>query len=324
MTVSLALRNSPEVSAATRRRVHRLAARRGYRPDPTLAKLMHHLRAQRPARFKASLCALKQAWGRHPVQTRDYASRLEAGLTNRAEALGFGLTVLDLDEVAGPGQLQRVLASRGIEGLVLLPLRSPCDLTDRLDWRGFATVTTTPSVTAPRFHGVMPHHFANTLEACAQLRLSGFARIGLALTQEWEQRVHHRWSGGLAWHNQFASTSPVAPFIDPHAGPDITPAAFFAWIRRERPDVILCETFDREAFSGLLAALPVRRRPVVATLNWPNPPAVAGIDQRPERIGEVAAEVVAGMLMRGEKGVPALANTTMVDGSWQTGDWAPR
>ena len=324
MTVSLALRNSPEVSAATRRRLHRLAARRGYRPDPTLAKLMHHLRVQRPARFKASLCALKQAWTRERAREWDYVSRLEAGLADRAEALGFGLTVLDLDEFAGPGQLQRVLASRGIEGLVLLPLRSPCDLTDRLDWREFAIVTTTPSVSAPRFHGVMPHHFANMLEACGQLRLSGFRRIGLALTQEWEQRVHHRWSGGLAWHNLFGGTSPVAPFIDPHAGPNVTPVAFLAWIRRERPDVVLCETFDRAAFSALLAALPARRRPVVATLNWPNPPAVAGIDQRPERIGEVAVEVVAGMLLRGEKGVPALANTTMVDGVWKTGEWAPR
>ena len=316
MTVSLALRNSSGVSAATRRRLHRLAARRGYVPDPTLAKLMHHLRVGRPARFKASLCGLKQGWTPNQLQPGDYLLRLEAGLMRRAAALGFGMSMLDIDEFPGPGQLQRVLAHRGIEGLVLLPLRSPTDLTDSLDWNSFAVVSTTPSVTAPRFHSVMPHHFSNTVEACGKLRSAGFRRIGLALTREWEQRVHHRWSGGMAWHNLFGHTAPVVPLIDAAAGPNITPDALLEWIKRERPDVVFGETVDRLALKTLIDSLPARRRPVIATLNWPNPPAVAGIDQRPERIGEVAIEVVASMLVRGEKGVPALADTTMVDGQW--------
>ena len=324
MTVSLALRNSLEISATTRRRLQRLAERRGYRPDPTVIKLMHHLRARQPARPKASICALQQLWALDVKEAGNFLARLKQGLKDRAEVLGFHLNVLDLDEFPAPGQLQRVLLNRGIEGLVLLPLRSPCDLTDRLDWGSFATVSTTPSLTAPHFHSVMPHHFANMLEACARLRGSGFRRIGLALTQQWEQRVKHRWSGALAWHNVYGGTTPVPPFIEPHAGPSFTPVALIKWIKRERPDAILCAYFDRAALMTVLDSLPARLRPAVATLNWPNPTAFAGIDQRPERIGEVAIEVVAGMLMRGEKGVPALANTTMVDGFWQTAGRTPR
>jgi len=157
------------------------------------------------------------------------------------------------------------------------------------------------------------------LRACAELKRSGLCRIGLALTQEWDERVHHRWSGGLAWQNLFGGTTPVAPFIDAQAGPNITSTTFLRWIECERPDVVLCETHDRVAFSVMLKALPVRRRPMIATLNWPNPPASAGIDQRPERIGAVAIEVLAGMLTRGEKGIPALPYTTMIDGSWVIG-----
>src|SRR4051812_821528 len=40
MTVSLALRQSSEVSAATRQRILKLARTRGYRPDPQITKLM--------------------------------------------------------------------------------------------------------------------------------------------------------------------------------------------------------------------------------------------------------------------------------------------
>jgi DNA-binding LacI/PurR family transcriptional regulator len=316
MTVSLALRNSREVSEATRHRLQRLAVRRGYRPDPTITKLMHHLRARSTVRFKASICGLKQILSTDRLNSGDYAQRLERGLHERAEALGYGLNILNLDEYPAPGQLQRVLASRGIEGLVLLPLRRACDLSDRLDWRAFATVSATPSVTAPVFHSVMPHHFSNMLEACAQLGRAGFRRIGLALTQNWEQRVQHRWSGGLAWHNLFGGTTPIPPFIESHAGPNITPSAFLRWVARVKPDVVICETLDRTALATMLDSLAARRRPTIATMNWPLPPARAGIDQRPERIGEVAIEVLAGMLARGEKGVPALPNTTMIDGCW--------
>ncbi|MBC7366137.1 MAG: LacI family DNA-binding transcriptional regulator [Undibacterium sp.] len=319
MTVSLALRHSREVSVATRRRLQRLAARRGYRPDPTITKLMHHLRARVPARFKASICGLKQGWADERIRAGNYVLRLEHGLRERADALGYGLNVLDIDDYPAPGQLERVLLSRGIEGLVVMPLRCPCDLTALLDWQAFSTVSATPSLSAPKFHSVMPHHFENMLEACAELTRSGFRRIGLALTKDWDQRVHHRWSGGLAWHNLFGGRPPVAPFIDPQTGPNVTPQAFFAWIGAERPDVILCETHDRAAFSVMLKSLSARRRPVIATLNWPNPPATEGIDQRPERIGAVVIEVLAGMLTRGEKGVPALPNTTMIDGRWAVG-----
>lgn len=50
MTVSLALRDNPRISEATRARIKRLAAELGYHPDPELSRLMNHLRASRTAR----------------------------------------------------------------------------------------------------------------------------------------------------------------------------------------------------------------------------------------------------------------------------------
>ena len=50
MTVSLALRDNPRISATTRERVKRLAAELGYHPDPELSRLMNHLRVSRTAR----------------------------------------------------------------------------------------------------------------------------------------------------------------------------------------------------------------------------------------------------------------------------------
>lgn len=324
MTVSLALRNSRDVSAATRARLQRLAAARGYRPDPTIAKLMHHLRARAPLRLQASLCGLTQGWAGTDLGPDNYLARLTRGLRERARALGYAFSLLDVDEYPTPAQLQRVLGSRGIDGLVLLPLGRPHDLTWRLDWRAFATVAVTPSVIAPRFHAVMPNHFDNMLRVCGELTGAGCRRIGLALTREWDERVNHRWTGGMAWQNQFGGMGAVAPLIVARPGPSLTVAELSAWLVRERPDAVICETLDRAALSAAIDALPAARRPVVATLNWPSPPATVGVDQQVERIGEVAVEVLAGMIARGEKGVPERPNTTMIEGVWRTDRTPPK
>ena len=46
-TVSLALRNSPKIPAATKQRIRKIAQRLGYRPDGKLTELMSHLRLTR-------------------------------------------------------------------------------------------------------------------------------------------------------------------------------------------------------------------------------------------------------------------------------------
>jgi LacI family fructose operon transcriptional repressor len=146
MTVSLALRNSREVSAATCQWLQRLAAARGYRPDPTIGKLMHHLRVRAPLRLQASICGLTQGWAGTDLGPDNYFARLTRGLRMRAAALGYAFSLLELDNYPTSAQLQRVLGSRGIEGLVLLPLGRPHNLAQRLDWGAFSTVAVTSRI----------------------------------------------------------------------------------------------------------------------------------------------------------------------------------
>ena len=58
MTVSLALRDNPRISAGTRDRIKRLAAELGYHPDPELSRLMNHLRASRTARGRIGVALI--------------------------------------------------------------------------------------------------------------------------------------------------------------------------------------------------------------------------------------------------------------------------
>ena len=316
MAMSLALRGSPGVSAATRRRLLRLAEARGYRPDPHVARLMHHLRTRAPARAQANLCGLLERWPDAPPGPENFLTRLTASLRTRAASLGFGFDVVFTDDYESPARLRRVLASRGIEGLLLLPRRQPTDFTRLLDWDSYSVVTVTSAVTAPRFHGVTPNHFDNMLLACSQLTRAGCRRIGLAMPLAWDERVSHRWSGGMAWHHQFGGTEAVTPLLEAEGGLALTPARLTEWIRRERPDAVVFESIESASVRKAVASLPARSRPRLVSLNWPNAAADCGIDQRVERIGEVAIETLAAMVTRGEKGIPALASQTMIPGRW--------
>ena len=162
----------------------------------------------------------------------------------------FDLELINADTYPTPRRLTQVLTSRGIEGIVVLPLREPGSLAHCLDWSRFATVSVASSLLAPSFHHVTPHHFDNMLRACAALRAGGCRRIGLAISRNWDARVHHRWTGGIAWQNQFGGTEPVSPLLSTANGLLLDPDEFYAWLRRERPDAVISDTWD----PALLAA----------------------------------------------------------------------
>ena len=320
MTVSLALRNRPEVSGPVRERLQRLAELRGYRADPIVARLMHRLRAHGPQRFRSVICGLAASWPKELRIRGHYLERLHAGLTTQANRLGYGFELINADTYPTPRRLTQVLASRGIEGIVVLPLREPGSLAHCLDWSRFATVSVASSLLAPSFHHVTPHHFDNMLRACAALRADGCRRIGLAISRNWDARVHHRWTGGIAWQNQFGGTEPVSPLLSTAQGLLLDPREFSAWLSRERPDAVISDTWDPALLAATVERLPLRRRPRIVSLNYPGPGAACGIDQRAEEIGRTAINILASLLTRGERGIPDSAHSTLVEGRWQAGN----
>jgi DNA-binding LacI/PurR family transcriptional regulator len=112
MILSLARRKSPGVSLATRKRIEALAARRGYRPDPTISKLMEHLRSRRSVRFQASLAGLSDRRDPEQKLNLSYRDRLLNGMRQRADALGYGFSLIRPEDCPVALQLTRVLELR--------------------------------------------------------------------------------------------------------------------------------------------------------------------------------------------------------------------
>lgn len=310
--VSMALRHHPKISPATRSRVQKIAARLGYRPDPHVAKLMHHLRLVRKPRFQSVICALTTI----EEKSARYMSAIANSAHARADALGYGFTVMQIEDRPGRrADLHRILRSRGVEGLLLLPMQTPRAFDDLIDWREFSVLAATYGVPTPEFHRVVPHQFGNMLLICHELASRGYRRIGLVLGQNQDLRVHHHFSAAVAWQSLLGGTELVRPLI--HAGAQ--PLGIEDWFEREQPDAIIaggqadCECITR--MLGLRVPGPVG----FALTDRSESALFAGIDQRPADIGARAAEILSGMIQRSEKGAPAVPTVTMVEGRWVAG-----
>ena len=311
--VSLALRNHPRISVKTREHVKRVAASLGYRPDPHVAKLMHHLRMNRPPAFQSTICALTTI---PEEQELSYLREILKSARQRAEALGHGFMVMHIDDaVERRPDLQRVLRSRGVEGLLLAPMLRPRAFTKLLDWRNFSVVSATNGVIAPEFHRVVPHQFSNMLALCERLAQRGYRRIGIVEPAEHDLSVNHGFSAAVAWQNLLGGTERVMPLI--YEGP--APADLRPWFKREKPDAIIVSGDASGRAVAQELGLRIPGAVGFASANKAGPSIFAGIEERPVEIGSTAIGLLASMIQRGEKGVPRVPTVTMVKGLWVNG-----
>ncbi len=310
-TVALALRNAPRISAATKQRVKKIAAAQGYRPDPVIGRLMHHMRTRRGTKEHASVCVLAPPAG----AMRFFSARLIAGIRKRAEALGYVLSVVPFhNDNAVDRSLSTSLRNRGVEGVILLPFEGPPELMSGFDCRHFCVVAATSAQKKPVFHSVVPNHFDNMMLVWEKLRAGGARRIGLAFSAGHDLRVRHRSAGAAAWQMFFGQTEAVPPLIQSTLAED----EIARWLRTERPRVVVCDHAMGEAVAAVLARGGFGTRPRLVTTNWPSAFAVAGVDQCEAEIGAAAVDLLTGMIHRGETGIPSNPRVTMINGVWRS------
>lgn len=310
-TVSLALRSHPRISAETRARVQRAADELGYRPDPQIAKLMYRLRSQRPPGFQSTIAVLTTT---PEGNETDYSRHIRTAAEARARALGYAFTVMRVpDTDSQRASVQRILVSRGVEGILLLPMKHPRSVVDWLDWSRFSVVTATYGVTAPEFHRVVPHQFSNTLTMCGELARLGYRRIGLVLPAEHDVTVHHGFSAAVAWQGMLGGTELVRPLT--HESP-LSPDVLRRWYRREQPDAIIApgEAECRKIAGHLGLQIPGRIGFAVG--DRLDDSSVAGIDERPREIGIAAIDLLHTKVISGTLGIPSVPTVAMVAGRW--------
>lgn len=312
MCVSMALRNHSQLPLATRERIQKLARNHGYTPDPTVQKLMHHLRTRPGARTRATLCAVVfRPWA------TSYPEELLAGAKQRAHQLGYGFDEIEFKPLAGNlPRLQAILRNRGVEGILITPSHELLNDFSQLPWNDFSVVSGTYSVLNLPAHRVVPHLFANCARVLAELQKLGYRRIGLAITSDHDRGTQHYITSALAWHQLHGGGEKVRPFIFARDGPD----KLRSWYQRARPDVIVT---DHDLWTASIAkdlGLEVPGDIGFACLSIEPGSRLTGVATLPGDIGRKAVDVLADLILRGEKGLPDVPTTTMIEGRWSRGE----
>jgi len=299
-TVSMAMRNDPRISVATRRKVQRIARKLGYRPDPEISKLMHHLRMKHKPTFKSTIAAVTAL---SEENEPPYAVALREGAQKTAEALGYGFSLFRVDVGRKrDSSLQRMLRGRGVEGVLLLLMKDATSLGKFLDWDDFSLVAGTYGVLAPDFHRAVPDQFGNTMLICRHLARLGCRRIGLVGWRSTLAVVDNRFSAAVMWQNTMGGTEFVRPYIYEN---DIR-EGLRAWFDAERPDglIVGTEKDARIIASELGPHTPDNAH--IAVTERVGQSLFSGIDQRAAEVGAAAAAKLHGLIQRGEKGIPAI------------------
>lgn len=116
-TVSLALRNDPQIPESTRQRVRQAASELGYTANPVVSELMAELRRSSKAAYKYNFALINANQDSNAFRQHPTVPNYVAGCRRRADQLGYGLDEFWLhDTELRGGRLESILRARGIRG----------------------------------------------------------------------------------------------------------------------------------------------------------------------------------------------------------------
>jgi LacI family transcriptional regulator len=316
-TVSLALRNSHRISAKTKLRVQRTAKAMGYAADPQLAEFMRYMHGRRQSK-ELPVLALVNA---HDVPLARLSSANIKGIAKAAyeEAArrGYRLEEFWLRAPGMSGQrLSGIMESRGIAGVILLPLPANCGELG-LRWNSFAVVSTCFSAYKLGLNLVSTNRQHYIELALQKLRALGYRRIGLAIDEDTDERSHHQTLAHFYWDQLLR---PSSERVQALLVSSIDLSSLRSWLAAERPEVVIS---TRNHVHGLLCTLghKIPRDIGFAALaaSAGDVPFLAGVDERPKAVGISSIDLLVSELQREEYGLPTTRRLLLVEGSWIKG-----
>lgn len=278
---------------------------------------MSEMRRSRAGTFRGVLAVVDMDGpeGR-PTGPARYHKELTRGATKRADELGFKADVF----AVGTGglsleRLDRILQSRGIGGIFLLPVRETPDLT-RLNWEHFAGIYSDYVIERPGLHAVCPDHYRAMLTALDRIRALGYRRPGLVMSAAHDARLLHRWEAAYhAYQTHHDGMTRLPPLIQ--SEPNI--ADFTRWFRTVKCDVVMAHSAEVGKWM-IAAGATIPETHGFCCLNVMNSTTpCAGLDLQPRLLGERGMELLIGQVLRNELGAPEMPTTTTVPAAWKDG-----
>jgi DNA-binding LacI/PurR family transcriptional regulator len=319
-TVSMSLANNPRIPAATRERIQAIARRLNYRPNPYVSTLMRIRRQGLPLKDKPALalvCAQRTAegWRNHPAPT---IRQMREGALARATLRGYRAQEFWLHRDGMSNErFSDMLHARGIQGMLISPLAEG-DPTPALRWAHFAAVCLSVPLPALTITTVCNDHYFSSLQIVRECHRRGYRRPGLLLRRSHQMRFQGRWEAGFTVGGEMLRDLRLVRPLYVDDWEDLAP--ILAWLKKEKPDVIITPAADVVVGPLERAGLKIPRDIGLALLACPAlGDRCSGVYQNGALIGALAVDALISLVERHERGLPEQATTLMVEGQWNEG-----
>jgi LacI family transcriptional regulator len=294
-TVSLALRGSHEVSAATRKKILALARKHDYRSHPAVNALMQQVGRGVRVHDEEVIAFIRS--GSEPDEQAPGPLEMLEGAREEAHRLGYRVEVFWAGyKAAKSAPLARVLYHRGIRGVIwgAMPYPHPPIV---FPWEKFVPVACTQSTGVVRLPTINIHHAKGMALVIEELRRRGADRIGFLGGELEDSRQDFGWLCGLDLFRHRGGGTNVAFRLCENPPGEKTA---LSWIRRHRLDALILtqDFFGKTAY--LESVLP-RVSLDVPTRELGR---VAGLYQDAIQIGRHAVRSLAIRLANGILGLP--------------------
>ncbi len=320
-TVSLALRNSPQLPVATRERIRRVADAMGYRPDPRVRAWLASRRGPGASNGEA-LAYLNpfpddRAWEKSPS-----IICFHDGAKARAEELGFRWETLWFRKLGlSQRRLDAILAARGVRGLIIGSFpEAHAHL--RLDWKRYVAIAQGMSLLRPELPRACNNYYETMGTLLRNLTKLGYERAGLFIDENFDDRCRHLWLASYLVHAHERARSKLPPCIVKVEERRI----FERWLKRHRPDVVVASGLHvygwlKELGFAVPAEVGFASFNLQSTEEWRG---ISGMNHQMHVCGAVAVDFLSGRLSRNEAGLAPVPETVMTSAVWIEGKTAVR
>lgn len=308
-SVSLALRNSPRIAGATRKKVAATAHKLGYTSDPEMSRLMIKLAERRRERgIKAEVAYLQTTPSKYKIH-REFIEACrkflqEAGYELEHYACGDGDFSLR--------DFERVTTTRGVTGVIVAPLGRNVHQID-LNWNHYAGVAIGRGLIQPNLPKVDADHY-HAMNLCYEkLREKGYRRIGAVIPSIYDEIIGNVLRAAFVSNQSFLPKKEHVPIFDyniPYRPFD--PEECGKWIRRYRLEAVIGLETDivtlRDA--GFDVAL------VSSRLHYYQNNGITGVMPDAEGVGEATVHLLLSALHHHRFGEPRYTHLSLVPGRW--------
>jgi LacI family transcriptional regulator len=320
-TVSLALRDHKKIPKARRRQIQAAAEKMGYRRNATATTLSHFKKRSAKKPVQATLAWIN-FWP-NPKQLRAYLEfeRLWQGANQAAEKFGYRLEEFIVSSELTPSRLEKILESRGIDGILIPPQPLTPDW-GSFEWDKFCVLKLSRTQFTPKAHLVTSHQAQHSMLAYEAMRALGYRRIGFVLDQEANRYSRLFKAGFLEAQSDLQDTMNKPFFVLGNCPAKQAKEEFSSWLKKGEvealfidsplvPDLLKSCGFDVPGDIGLAGTTIL------------DIPVGAGIQQNYDKIGWVAVLMLISMINDNDRGIPEIPRETLITGTWVNGPSLP-